>query len=181
MLCIYCSEKEDTDGAALPEDCLTPEWVAYASHDFSGDDLRRRWDDPEVEKLIDTQGNSHPVVYAGAGSHASYFNKGEYLAELELPFLSPLVRLADFLQNVWVKVLRQATGTGQASDFNFFRIPFVDYARGDGLSIGPGQKKGVAARYPGRKQPPGQWAFAVFGDCTHRIPSLGRMHRQDGL
>ncbi len=24
---------------------LYPEWAAYASHDFHGDDLRRRWDD----------------------------------------------------------------------------------------------------------------------------------------
>jgi len=63
---------------------IRPEWVAYASHDYSGDDLRRRWDDPEVEKVGD-----HPVIYAGAGSHASYFRRGEYLVELELLFMAP--------------------------------------------------------------------------------------------
>jgi hypothetical protein len=46
-----------------PDGALVPEWVAYASHDFHGADLRRRWDD--------TQGwvrhGSHPVVFAGAG------------------------------------------------------------------------------------------------------------------
>jgi len=26
---------------------LIPEWAAFASHDFKGDDLRRRWDDDE--------------------------------------------------------------------------------------------------------------------------------------
>ncbi|MBI1882182.1 MAG: hypothetical protein HYR94_28750, partial [Chloroflexi bacterium] len=36
---------------------LRPEWVAYASHDFFGDDFRRRWDDPELEKV-----GEHPVV-----------------------------------------------------------------------------------------------------------------------
>ena len=29
----------------------TPQWVAFAAHDFSGDDLRRRWDDPELQKV----------------------------------------------------------------------------------------------------------------------------------
>ncbi|HEX2185165.1 MAG TPA: hypothetical protein VHN78_06645, partial [Chloroflexota bacterium] len=46
-----------------------PRWVAYASHDFSGDDLRRRWDHRGQLELCD----DHPVVYAGAGSHAAYF------------------------------------------------------------------------------------------------------------
>src|SRR5512142_46674 len=46
---------------------LIPEWAAYASHDFSGDDLRRRWDDQAELDFID----GHPVVYCGAGSHAS--------------------------------------------------------------------------------------------------------------
>ena len=59
---------------------LVPEWVAYASHDFHGDDLRRRWDDAGQLNLED----GHPVVYAGAGSHASYFQKGEYQAEVDL-------------------------------------------------------------------------------------------------
>ena len=119
---------------------ITPTWVAYASHDYHGDDLRRRWDDPELEI-----GGEHPVVYVGAGSHASYYSSGEYLTEIELPFLAPLVRLADRLQIFWRQRLRQyegeSTQTPQSETLNIFRIPFVDYARGDGLSIGPGQEK----------------------------------------
>ena len=42
---------------------LVPEWVAYASHDFHGADLRRRWDD-RVD--LELEGD-HPVVYAGPG------------------------------------------------------------------------------------------------------------------
>lgn len=48
-----------------------PEWAAYASHDASGDELRRKWAD------IETVG-THPVIYPGIGSHASYFSKGEH-------------------------------------------------------------------------------------------------------
>jgi hypothetical protein len=118
-----------------------PEWVAYAKHDYSGDDLRRRWDDLELEKVGD-----HPVVYVAAGSHAAYFRSGEYLTELELPFLHPLAKIADHVQEFWHRNLRQYEGDGeqgQEQDYgqrsNIFRIPFVDYARGDGIAIGPGQ------------------------------------------
>jgi len=105
---------------------------------------------------------------------------------LELPFLSPLVRLADFLQNVWVKVLRQATGTGQASDFNFFRIPFVDYARGDGLSIGPGQKK---EWQPGTLDENTAWAVGFRGlwglyaqdPISGENAPAGPVYNRDGL
>ena len=45
---------------------LRPHWVAYASHDFHGDDLRRRWDDPTLVKEGD-----HPALFAAACCHAS--------------------------------------------------------------------------------------------------------------
>lgn len=128
MIYVYLSE----DDAGQ----VQPEWVAYASHDFAGDDLRRRWDDPEVEKI-----GEHPVIYAGAGSHASYYSRGEYLAELELPFLAPLVRLVDGVQALGRRLIRETRGDPAADThegFNVFRIPFVDYARGDGRVIGLG-------------------------------------------
>jgi len=119
---------------------IRPDWVAYASHDYSGDDLRRRWDDPELEKIDD-----HPVIYAGAGSHASYFSGGEYLTEVELPFLSPIARTATRVEKFWHNRLGQygdeENKSNQNQTSNIFRIPFVDYARGDGLAIGPGQAK----------------------------------------
>ena len=68
---------------------LIPEWAGYASHDFHGADLRRRWDDRTDLELVD----GHPVVYAGAGSHASYFRAGEYQAEVPIP-VSPAGRTA---------------------------------------------------------------------------------------
>ena len=49
MVCIYLAH--DAGGH------LQPEWVAFASHDYAGDDLRRRWDDPEIQKV-----GNHPVI-----------------------------------------------------------------------------------------------------------------------
>jgi hypothetical protein len=87
----------------------------------------------------------HPVVYVGAGSHASYYQPGEYLAEIELPFLSPLIRIYDGIQNFWRHILRHERLSLDQNTFkrpfNVFRIPFVDYARGDGICIGPGCEK----------------------------------------
>ncbi|RPI34970.1 MAG: hypothetical protein EHM70_01190 [Chloroflexota bacterium] len=155
MVCVYCSEEKSSSPDRSPAECLNPQWVAYASHDFSGDDLRRRWDDPEVEKV-----GEHPVIYAGAGSHASYFSPGEYLSELELPFLSPLVRLVDRLQLIWVNLLRQGSDRATRPGFNVFRIPFVDYARGDGLTIGPGNLRDWDACL---LTPPPDWAVNYRG------------------
>jgi hypothetical protein len=128
MVSVYCSEMPNPEAE---QSLIQPEWVAYASHDFSGDDLRRHWQDPEVQKM-----GEHPVIYAGAGSHASYFSAGEYLTELELPFLSIFIKLGDAIQRIWINTLRQAGVRRTANNFNVFRIPFVDYARGDGVSIG---------------------------------------------
>ncbi len=109
---------------------LRPEWAAYASHDFHGDDLRRRWDDRGELDLAD----GHPVVWAGAGSHASYFSQGEYQSPVELPAPKWVHSLARGFSSFWTRTLGQAGRTRDA-----LRIPFVDFARGDGKSIGPGQ------------------------------------------
>jgi hypothetical protein len=137
MITLYCSEGNNIDGKDGA--CIFPEWAAYSSHYFSGDDLRRRWDDPEVQKYIDEQGFPHPLVFVGAGSHASYFSPGEYLIELDLTFLSPLVQLVQRLQYFWINVLRQAGARMKNDKLATLNIPFVDYARGDGKRIGPGQ------------------------------------------
>jgi hypothetical protein len=121
---IYLSESEAGE--------VSPEWVAYAAHNYTGDNLRRRWDDPEVEKVGD-----HPVIYVGAGSHASYYAPGEYLTELTLPLPSPLARVAGAIRSFWETRLGQYVGDGEeGGGSGYFSIPFVDYARGDGLSVG---------------------------------------------
>ena len=138
MACIYLAKDPDGD--------LHPEWVAYASHDYVGDDLRRRWDDPELQLV-----GEHPVIYSGAGSHASYFQPGEYLTEIELQLFAPVTRLFGAVRTWW-RGLQGGSGAQQTEDFaelggdepdghaSVLAIPIVDYARGDGLSIGPGQE-----------------------------------------
>jgi len=137
-----------------------PEWVVYSCHEYDALDLRRRWDDPELEKEGD-----HPVVYAGAGSHASYFRPGEYLAEIEIPLIRPVVRLVDGVRGVWHEKLRQYGAPEREEEevkkAPLFRVPFVDYARGDGFTIGPGGD--IPWDDPGILSPPPPWASGYRG------------------
>ena len=115
---------------------LEPRWVAFASHDYHGDDLRRRWDDPLLMKE-----GLHPVVFAAAGSHASYFEQGEYLMGVEPRFLRPVKRLVGGLRRFWAETLRQGSRDVVGRAFSaLVDVPFVDYARGDGVVIGPGSE-----------------------------------------
>ena len=162
---------------------LALRWVACASHDFSGDDLRRRWDDAELEKV-----DGHPVIYVGAGSHASYFMAGEYLTEIELPFMAPLVRVQELLQRF---IAPPSPGHAESAEaepsavLNLLRIPFVEYARGDGTALGPGQEK---AWQPVLIDPPPAWVEryrGLWGLFVHDLvagedaPS-GPMYNRDG-
>jgi len=140
---------------------LVPEWVAYASHDFHGADLRRRWDD-RVD--LELEGD-HPVVYAGAGSHASYFRRGEYQAEVPIPAPQRVKRVVEAMGDFWRERLGQG---GEAS--SPLRIPFIDFARGDGLAIGPGQ--------------PQEWTPNVIDETTpwaSRYRGLWGLYAQDPI
>ncbi|MDD1751875.1 MAG: hypothetical protein LUQ38_02145 [Methanotrichaceae archaeon] len=114
---------------------LQPLWVAYASHDFSGDDLRRRWDDPELNRV-----GTHPIYYAGAGSHSGYFLSGDYLMGVFPEFLQPVRKIVESIRNFWIWTLRQGEDKkDEMSASGQVTVPYIDYARGDGLSVGPGQ------------------------------------------
>ncbi len=118
-----------------------PAWVACSSHDHHGDDLRRRWDDPELHR----DGN-HPIVFAGAGSHSGAFTPGDYVISVDPPQLRKVIARARRLQRLlapWRDETRPAAGFG---------IPFVDYARGDGKEIGFGRQA--------------QWIPTLIGDET---------------
>jgi hypothetical protein len=111
-----------------------PAWFAAAAHDERGDDLRRRWDDPRLEKVGD-----HPVVYPGAGSHATYLERGEYIMRLALPGERVLHGLLDSFRRFWRDTLDQPDPGDIAERVKrIVSVPFVDYARGDGLMVGPG-------------------------------------------
>jgi len=153
---------------------LAPEWVAYASHDFHGDDLRRLWNDEDQLDQVD----GHPVVYAGAGSHASYFRRGEYQAEANLDLPS------------WIRTARKTwnsfwTGALGQEPVDPFRIPFVDFARGDGLSIGPGQPKEwtpvvIDESTPWVSQYRGLWGLFARDPISGENAPAGPMYNRDG-
>ncbi len=119
MITVYLAER--------PEAPPQPAWVAFSSHDVHGDNLRRRWDDPDLVLEGD-----HPVVFAGAGSHSGAFVSGDYVISVDPPqlrWVMTVLHKAQRLLAPWRDVARPSAGFG---------IPFVDYARGDGRAIGPG-------------------------------------------
>ena len=154
---------------------LFPEWVAYASHDFNGDDLRRRWDDDEE---LQKTGQSHPVIFAGAGSHASYFRRGEYQAEVNPPLPAWLSGLVHAWNRLWTETLGQPA-------INAFHIPFVDFARGDGLRIGSGEHNTWSAvmideSTPWVSQYWGLWGLYARDPISGENAPAGPMYNRDG-
>ncbi len=132
LVCVYLA---DITGG--PE----PRWVAASSHDHGGDELRRRWDDPQLRREGD-----HPVIFAGAGSHAGYFVPGDQVVAIELPVLR---RIVDGVSRVWRRI---APRSREPIPRETFALPFLDYARGDGVTIGPGH--------------PRTWDAIVIDDAT---------------
>ncbi len=102
----------------------SPQWVMASSHDISGANLRRHWNDPE---LIVSDGR--PVLHAGAGSHALYFRPGDYVTRLDVPGLRWLLRLQRWTQGA-LRIKDQAAERGLGPAFG---APFVDTATADGL------------------------------------------------
>lgn len=154
---------------------LIPEWAAYASHDFKGDDLRRRWDDREELQLTE---ESHPVIYSGAGSHASYFRKGEYQAEVNPPLAGWISGIIQAWNKVWTNTLGQPA-------INAFHIPFVDFARGDGLCIGPGESQTwspvlIDESVPWVSQYQGMWGLFARDPISGENAPAGPMYNRDG-
>ena len=134
---IYLDGTGAVDDAGLPE----PRWVVFSAHDETGDDLRRRWDDPDLT-VVDGR---HPVVFAGAGSHSGAYLAGDYLITVAPETLGRLVGLIRTVARTFTPWTRAAQGSG-------IGIPYIDYARGDGLSIGPGQER--------------EWTAVVISDET---------------
>ena len=118
------------DGSgSLDADGLPPaRWVVFSAHDEVGDDLRRRWDDPDLSIV----GGRHPVVFAGAGSHSGAYLAGDYLITITPPSLGGIVPAVRSVAKLFAPWLRAAQTRGLG-------IPYVDYARGDGPAIGPEQ------------------------------------------
>lgn len=158
---------------------IKPRWVVFSCHDFIGDNLRRRWDDTlELEKI-----GNHPVAYVGAGSHASYYRPGEYLIESEVPFfyrITPMIRKINLF---WQTKIRRSIETSNFSD-QTLRIPFVEYARGDGISIGEKQKRKwypvlISERTAWLKDYKGLWGLYTRDPIGGENAPAGPMYNRD--
>ena len=112
-----------------PDLSCRPAWVAFSSHDETGDDLRRRSDDPDLQWR-----DTHPVVFVGAGSHSGACLPGDYLVTVEPPSLGRLLAALRHLSRLLLPWTREHAGTA-------FGLPFIDYHRGDGPGVGPGEAK----------------------------------------
>jgi hypothetical protein len=108
-----------------------PSWVAVSAHDGAGDDLRRRWDDPDLGMVGD-----HPLIYVGAGSHSGAFVRGRYLVTVNPARLRPVLRgtrRATAFAFPWLR--REGRRHGGVG------IPFIDYALGNGEEVGPSRTR----------------------------------------
>ena len=114
---------------AGPHDDLRPVWLVSSAHDEVGDDLRRRWDDPDL-----TLEGEHPVIFAGLGSHSGAYLAGEYLTTHDIPAFARLLRFTRRISRFFFPWTRDVEHSGLS-------IPYIDYARGDGVAIGPGQHR----------------------------------------
>ena len=138
--CFVFLEEHD-DGSSAPI------WFARAAHDEVGADLRRRWDDP----LLQREGD-HPIIFAGAGSHAAYVEPGEYLQAVPLRLPRRVQSTATAIRRFWTTTLGQGEGAATGTTTPIAAVPFVDYARGDGVAVGPGQ--------------PNAWTPILIDDAT---------------
>ena len=130
----------------LADGNVVPVWFGRAAHDEVGADLRRRWDDPYLQREGD-----HPIIFAGAGSHAAYIEQGEYLLSVPLKVPPIVGKVSAAFWRFWSETLRQGTVRG-AGGAPIGSVPFVDYARGDGKAVGPGRADA--------------WSPIVIGDDT---------------
>src|SRR5262249_14193637 len=120
------------------------------------------------------------VVYAGAGSHASYFKAGEYQAEVPIPAPHRARMLASALGGFW----RTTLGQGD-EERNPLRIPFIDFARGDGLAIGPGQPNAwtpnlIDETTPWASKYRGLWGLYAQDPISGENAPAGPMYDRDG-
>lgn len=108
---------------------LRPAWVVSSAHDEVGDDLRRRWDDPDL-----TIEDEHVVIHPGLGSHSGAYIAGEYLTTHDAPAFAPLLKATRRVSRTLLPWTREHEHVG-------ISIPYIDYSRGDGVALGPGQPR----------------------------------------
>lgn len=156
-----------------PDGTTRPAWVGASSHEYHGDDLRRSWEDPDLHRDGD-----HPVVYVGAGSHSHQMLPGDYLIQVDPAILRGPLR-------AWKWLAHRIFRADSVLNRHGIGVPFVDYARGDGVRLGPGGDREwdpvlIDDETPWLKGYRGLWGRDT-GDFFdgERAPS-GPLHERDG-
>lgn len=103
-----------------------PVWLVASSHENTGANLRRHWDDTEFTRV-----DERPVLFVGAGSHALFFRPGDYVSRIDIPALRWLLRARRWGRRALrIREDDEDRGLGPA-----LGAPFVDAATGDGRTI----------------------------------------------
>ena len=113
-----------------------PRWFGCAAHDYAGDDLRRRWDDPTLYVRGGPPGDLRRRRLARCRTS----RQGEYVTPVPLPALRPVhgVLSRGCASCGATSCARTTRATSRRASKTALSIPFIDYARGDGLAVGPG-------------------------------------------
>ncbi|MCS7003601.1 MAG: hypothetical protein NZ518_12190, partial [Dehalococcoidia bacterium] len=97
------------------------------------------------------------------------------------PFPTGVQRVASALERVWAGLLRQPPADRRLFQL---RIPFVDYARGDGVAIGEGGRPWtcvvISADTPWVRQYRGLWGVYVRDVFAGENAPAGPMYNRDG-
>jgi hypothetical protein len=163
---LFLTEPDDGDDPELA-------WVAFSAHDEVGDDLRRRIDDPDLQ-LVD---RTHPVVHAGAGSHSGAYLAGDYIVSVSPPAVEKLTQQwRRFARRIMPTSTRQRPGIG---------LPFIDYRRGDGPSVGPGTERAWTAvaiddETPWVRDYRGLWGYDTRDPFGGERAPAGPRYERDG-
>ena len=155
---------------------LVPEWFAYASHDFHGADLRRRYDDPG-----DLTARGWPPGRLRRCGIARLVLRGR-----RVPGRGPVAGPSSGREAPRVAGRFWRNTLGQGGDVEGgLRIPFVDYARGDGLGVGPGQEREWTPDVIDEKTPwvsafRGMWGLYAQDPISGENAPAGPMYNRDG-
>lgn len=154
---------------------LEPRWVAFSSHDAEGDGLRRRADDPDLEWV-----DGHVVAYPGAGSHSHSPRAMDEAVRVDPPVMRGFI-------NLLRKVFRKLTPWQENSSLDAgLGVPFVDYHRGDGVSVGPGgdrewQPVVIDDDTPWVRDFSGRWGRDTNDRFGGESAPTGPKHERDGI
>jgi hypothetical protein len=74
------------------------------------------------------------VVHAGAGSHSGAYLAGDYIVSVSPPAVEKLTQQ-------WRRSVRAITPSSRIRQRPGIGLPFIDYRRGDGPSVGPGSEQ----------------------------------------